>query len=587
MPLLSSEIATLSNGLGAVTGASQGLSDLSKAPSGADQAAALLGLTGGLLGLVDTASPFVDALSKGLGVNVAALGVVVGSIQLYNATTGYQSAVQSGDPAAIAAARTELLDKGLGLASAISGTVAAIPIPVLQQAGIAAWTVTTGLQQIFNGNAATALDMVGSGVSSAIEALTGGSHATLTQYGVGPSGDVVTIILTDRFGIRQGEFGQIAGTDTRSRVEVPGGAWIELWHANEDQSYYSYFVRNDPVIASSTLPISDAALTNAYNFGKNPASYVGTGVDFAVSMFSTSGATYDNIGSMLASGSQSCQYSDYLDWLTQPVEFYSNLWASGVNVDAEADLKMYYLTQLEPGIGEYKELPQLEAAVQNGLGSPIVIDLNGDGIKTISLEKSSVDFDITGSGNKNHTGWLSGEDAFLVRDKNGNHAIDGVSEMFGGPNRGDGFSQLSTLDENHDGVVNQLDSQFSTLQVWQDLNSDGVTESGELKSLSDIGLSSLKVAYTTQEVLNSWNLIGETSSATVNGLSLQMADVYFRYKKDPSSAERYAGETSPITLARNAMLADAMAGFNPPSAAFTANVRDGANAPDMKLAVQG
>ena len=45
---------------------------------------------------------------------------------------------------------------------------------------------------------------------------------------------------------------------------------------------------------------------------------------------------------------------------------------------------------------------------------PLVIDLDGDGIKLVNINKSNAMFDLTGSGFANKTGWISSGDAFLV-----------------------------------------------------------------------------------------------------------------------------------------------------------------------------
>jgi hypothetical protein len=45
---------------------------------------------------------------------------------------------------------------------------------------------------------------------------------------------------------------------------------------------------------------------------------------------------------------------------------------------------------------------------------PLVIDLDGDGIKLVNINQSNAMFDLTGSGFANKTGWISSGDAFLV-----------------------------------------------------------------------------------------------------------------------------------------------------------------------------
>uniref|UniRef100_A0A7C4JQG3 TtsA-like Glycoside hydrolase family 108 domain-containing protein n=1 Tax=Thermodesulfobacterium geofontis TaxID=1295609 RepID=A0A7C4JQG3_9BACT len=48
---------------------------------------------------------------------------------------------------------------------------------------------------------------------------------------------------------------------------------------------------------------------------------------------------------------------------------------------------------------------------------PLVIDLDGDEIELVNINRSNAMFDLTGSGFANRTGWISGGDAFLVKSK--------------------------------------------------------------------------------------------------------------------------------------------------------------------------
>jgi hypothetical protein len=54
--------------------------------------------------------------------------------------------------------------------------------------------------------------------------------------------------------------------------------------------------------------------------------------------------------------------------------------------------------------------------VQEGLRriDPLVIDLDGDGIKLVNINKSNAMFELTGYGFANKTGWIISGDAFLV-----------------------------------------------------------------------------------------------------------------------------------------------------------------------------
>ncbi|MFC5771574.1 EF-hand domain-containing protein [Thauera sinica] len=166
-------------------------------------------------------------------------------------------------------------------------------------------------------------------------------------------------------------------------------------------------------------------------------------------------------------------------------------------------------------------------------GSPIAIDLDGDGLETIRLRDSSVRFDLTGDGEAEWTAWLSGDDGFLAYDANGNGVIDGVSELFGGLERGEGYGKLAAFDSNGDGVVDSRDENFDRLLIWQDLDQNGVSDEGELRGLTAANITEVVVEYRVVDEVSNGVLIGEESSAVVNGNRRRMADIYFRYEVSP------------------------------------------------------
>ncbi|HOL65694.1 MAG TPA: hypothetical protein PLB97_10235, partial [Accumulibacter sp.] len=175
--------------------------------------------------------------------------------------------------------------------------------------------------------------------------------------------------------------------------------------------------------------------------------------------------------------------------------------------------------------------------------TPIVIDLNGDGIQTISRENSGGQFDLLGNGKPIASGWLSGEDGFLAFDANGNGRIDSISELFGGQNQGSGFAQLAAFDSNGDGVVNAADAHFGELRIWQDANDNHQTDAGELMTLVQAGIVDLNVSYHALPALDAQlNLHLERSAATLaNGTTVDMTDVYFNVDAAQAAA---AGATS-------------------------------------------
>lgn len=132
------------------------------------------------------------------------------------------------------------------------------------------------------------------------------------------------------------------------------------------------------------------------------------------------------------------------------------------------------------------------AASTEGL---FVLDLDGDGIETVSLSDAKVWFDVDADLFGEKMGWVKGDDGLLVRDLNANGRIDDVTEMFGKAGQS-GFAALGEFDANDDGVIDVADLVYSELRVWRDRDGDGVTDAGELTSLAALGIRSISVNAT-------------------------------------------------------------------------------------------
>ena len=172
------------------------------------------------------------------------------------------------------------------------------------------------------------------------------------------------------------------------------------------------------------------------------------------------------------------------------------------------------------------------AAIQTS--TPIILDLNGDGVRTLMMSEG-VEFDLLSNGKPVQTGWVSAGDGLLVMDRNGDQSINDGAELFGsstllanGTKAPDGYAALSELDSNKDGVINQADEAFAKLGVWIDSNSDGQSDSGEIKTLAELGIKQLSLQVTTGDVVDHGNLLGLTSTfETVDGVTHAAADVWF------------------------------------------------------------
>jgi hypothetical protein len=165
--------------------------------------------------------------------------------------------------------------------------------------------------------------------------------------------------------------------------------------------------------------------------------------------------------------------------------------------------------------------------LDENISSPLVVDLNGDGVNTVALADSTGTFDLLNTGDAVESGWISAEDAFLALDGNRNGVIDDRSELFGG-GIGEGFAKLAALDGNRDGRVDAADTRFAELSLWQDRNGNHRTDAGELSSLAAHGLSSLSTRYVLAPVEQNGNWLLEHGTATfVDGRSVGLVDAYF------------------------------------------------------------
>lgn len=175
---------------------------------------------------------------------------------------------------------------------------------------------------------------------------------------------------------------------------------------------------------------------------------------------------------------------------------------------------------------EYSEETQV---VQES--DPIALDLNGDGIDLTSYQDGAR-FNITGKDPSATTAFVTGGDAFLAIDRNGNGVIDDGTELFGDQNGArNGYEELAKLDSNQDGRINRLDRDFDRLLLFKD-NGNGRTENGELVSLKDAGIAELDLAYkNVKQAAAGGNRIAQVASYRRNDGSVgRTADAVLRFK---------------------------------------------------------
>ena len=210
---------------------------------------------------------------------------------------------------------------------------------------------------------------------------------------------------------------------------------------------------------------------------------------------------------------------------------------------------------------------------------PLALDLDGDGIETVATKGfAGALFDHRSQGIRTATGWISADDGLLVRDLNGNGIIDNGAELFGdntkladGSFAKHGYAALAELDSNGDGIVSAADAAFQTLRVWQDLNQDGISQTNELRTLEELGIQSLDVAYKdVNKNLGNGNTLAQQGSYTKkDGTTAQAGDLLlaadnlhsrFKNKVELTTEQAKAANLSGIGRLRDLREAAALSG---------------------------
>ena len=89
------------------------------------------------------------------------------------------------------------------------------------------------------------------------------------------------------------------------------------------------------------------------------------------------------------------------------------------------------------------------------------------------------------------TAWVAGNDGILVRDANHDGQASASEIVFA--TSGSDLQGLAAYDSNHDGRLSSADSAYADFQVWQDANSNGVVDKGEMHSLTALGIASISL----------------------------------------------------------------------------------------------
>ena len=130
--------------------------------------------------------------------------------------------------------------------------------------------------------------------------------------------------------------------------------------------------------------------------------------------------------------------------------------------------------------------------------APISIDLDNDGVEYLSRDAGVV-FTDEGTGESVNTAWVAPDDGMLVIDVDDSGTVNASKEYvfteWSETAQTDLEAVAEVFDTNQDGVLDAQDDQWDQFAVWQDIDSDGITDDGELTSLTDLGIESIALNY--------------------------------------------------------------------------------------------
>ncbi len=165
--------------------------------------------------------------------------------------------------------------------------------------------------------------------------------------------------------------------------------------------------------------------------------------------------------------------------------------------------------------------------------SPILLDLNGDShvdLRPLDSLGPSVGFDWDGDGVADETAWVGPQDGFLAIDLGADGTagpdgkIDQARELAFSLWNDSATSDLDGLrrafDTNHDNVLDMNDARWSEFRVWRDLNQNGISDAGELQTMTDAGIRLINLLPSSdgaQSFADGSMITGTSSYQTVDG----------------------------------------------------------------------
>ncbi|MBY2996726.1 hypothetical protein HF263_36340 [Rhizobium leguminosarum] len=336
-----------------------------------------------------------------------------------------------------------------------------------------------------------------------------------------------------------------------SRIDYSYNASNELtaqniYYDNGDKRYYAWDRAN--ANWSSRLVIQNSAGQSTYEettFDSGQTDKTTYDVSNAsnwryyTDSYSSSGALMQTFTQMDESKKWMYTYRDYLgnqSWTTDIIRFdrYGVKTSGDTYFDDGTHIEYEYHSDRGGTLDWWKKYDaQGHLIASYSANSPILLDLNCDShvdLRPLDSLATSVGFDWDGDGLADETAWVGPQDGFLAIDLGADGTagadgkIDQARELAFSLWSDSATSDLDGLrrafDTNHDNVLDLNDDRWSEFRVWRDLNQNGVSDAGELQTMTDAGIRLINLLPSSdgaQSFADGSMITGTSSYQTVDG----------------------------------------------------------------------
>ncbi|MBL0208308.1 MAG: VCBS repeat-containing protein [Propionivibrio sp.] len=123
---------------------------------------------------------------------------------------------------------------------------------------------------------------------------------------------------------------------------------------------------------------------------------------------------------------------------------------------------------------------------------PLVLNFSGSAAQ---LTSRRFKFDLDSDGRPEEMNFVTENSGFLAFDRNGDGKINNGSELFGAKS-GNGFAELSALDTDHNGWIDENDKAFSQLSIWRkDASGKDILASLKQANIGALSLTSVESPF--------------------------------------------------------------------------------------------